>query len=97
MEWLGFSNTVLWETQGKKGRRRRRGIMILRTPPPPKRPRADADADADRQLVIYEDPPSSSQDPQTVSEHMLCTYQCRQMVGFLLSNFIHSPSASASA
>ncbi|KAJ1400411.1 Spindle assembly checkpoint component Mad1 [Sesbania bispinosa] len=55
--------------------------MILRTPPPPKRPRADADAD--RQLVIYEDPPvpvpESSQDP-SVSEHMLCTYQCRQMV-----------------
>ncbi|XP_027331999.1 mitotic spindle checkpoint protein MAD1 isoform X3 [Abrus precatorius] len=59
--------------------------MILRTPPPSKRPRADADADADQQLVIYEDPPvsvpapESSQDP-SVSEHMLCTYQCRQMV-----------------
>ncbi|GAU44668.1 hypothetical protein TSUD_204480, partial [Trifolium subterraneum] len=57
--------------------------MILRTPPPPKRPRADAEADADvevnRQLVIYEDPPESSEDPP-VSEHMLCTYQCRQMV-----------------
>ncbi|KAI5414351.1 mitotic spindle checkpoint protein MAD1 [Lathyrus oleraceus] len=59
--------------------------MILRTPPP-KRPRANADADADadaaevdRQLVIYEDPPESSQEP-SVSEHMLCTYQCRQMV-----------------
>ncbi|KAK2413006.1 coiled-coil domain-containing protein mad1 [Trifolium repens] len=57
--------------------------MILRTPPPPKRPRADADAGADvevnRQLIIYEDPPESSEDPP-VSEHMLCTYQCRQMV-----------------
>ncbi|KAK2359202.1 coiled-coil domain-containing protein mad1 [Trifolium repens] len=57
--------------------------MILRTPPPPKRSRADADEDADvevnRQLVIYEDPPESSEDPP-VSEHMLCTYQCRQMV-----------------
>lgn len=59
--------------------------MILRTPPPPKRPRADGDADADadadasQQVVIYEDPPESSQDP-SVSEHMLCTYQCRQMV-----------------
>ncbi|KAG4401481.1 hypothetical protein GLYMA_07G272700v4 [Glycine max] len=45
--------------------------MIVRTPPPPKRPRADGDG----QLVIYEDPPESSP-----SEHMLCTYQCRQMV-----------------
>ncbi|XP_045817627.1 mitotic spindle checkpoint protein MAD1-like isoform X1 [Trifolium pratense] len=59
--------------------------MILRTPPPPKRPRADDDAEADadvevnRQLVIYEDPPETSVDPP-VSEHMLCTYQCRQMV-----------------
>ncbi|TKY53850.1 Mitotic spindle checkpoint protein MAD1 [Spatholobus suberectus] len=53
--------------------------MILRTPPPPKRPRADAGADANRQLVIYEDPPESSQEP-SASEHMLCTYQCRQMV-----------------
>jgi mitotic spindle assembly checkpoint protein MAD1 len=62
--------------------------MILRTPPPPKRPRADADAGADvevnRQLIIYEDPPESSEDPP-VSEHMLCTYQCRQMVSFSLS------------
>ncbi|RDY07536.1 Mitotic spindle checkpoint protein MAD1, partial [Mucuna pruriens] len=55
--------------------------MIVRTPPPMKRPRADADADGDgnRQLVIYEDPPESSQEP-SASEHMLCTYQCRQMV-----------------
>jgi mitotic spindle assembly checkpoint protein MAD1 len=63
--------------------------MILRTPPPPKRSRADADEDADvevnRQLVIYEDPPESSEDPP-VSEHMLCTYQCRQMVSFSLSH-----------
>lgn len=69
-----------------KGRR-----MILRTPPPPKRPRGDGDGDGDgnadrdgdgdanRQLVIYEDPPESSEEP-TASEHMLCTYQCRQMV-----------------
>ncbi|KAK7363925.1 hypothetical protein VNO77_06088 [Canavalia gladiata] len=67
------------ETFGKAKQRR----MILRTPPPPKRPRTDVDAE--RQLVIYEDPPvsvpvpESSQDP-SVSEHMLCTYQCRQMV-----------------
>lgn len=65
--------------------------MILRTPPPPKRPRGDGDGDGDgnadrdgdgdanRQLVIYEDPPESSEEP-TASEHMLCTYQCRQMV-----------------
>lgn len=75
---------VLWETQRRR--------MILRTPPP-KRPRANADADADadadaaevdRQLVIYEDPPESSQEP-SVSEHMLCTYQCRQMVSFPFS------------
>lgn len=65
--------------------------MILRTPPPSKRPRADADADvdADHQLVIYEDPPESLpvvSEPQepSVSEHMLCTYQCRQMVRFLI-------------
>lgn len=68
--------------------------MILRTPPPPKRPRADGDADTEvnRQLVVYEDPPESSQDP-SVSEHMLCTYQCRQMVCFFPFQF-HSLSAS---
>ncbi|XP_027915679.1 mitotic spindle checkpoint protein MAD1 isoform X4 [Vigna unguiculata] len=55
--------------------------MILRTPPPSKRPRGggDADGDGNGQLVIYEDPPESSQEP-SASEHMLCTYQCRQMV-----------------
>ncbi|CAJ1940453.1 unnamed protein product [Sphenostylis stenocarpa] len=55
--------------------------MILRTPPPPKRPRGggDVDGDGNGQLVIYEDPPESSQEP-SASEHMLCTYQCRQMV-----------------
>lgn len=63
--------------------------MILRTPPP-KRPRDDAKAiesppiGSDRRLVIYEDPvvqlPESSHEPQP-SDHMLCTYQCRQMVG----------------
>ncbi|KAK7263774.1 hypothetical protein RJT34_31371 [Clitoria ternatea] len=58
--------------QRSKGEKER---MILRTPPPPKRPRVDAD----RQVVVCEDPPESSQDP-SVSEHMLCTYQCRQMV-----------------
>lgn len=61
--------------------------MILRTPPP-KRPRTDIRAveesspvGSDRQLVIYEDPPAV-QDQQ--SEHLLCTYQCRQMVLFAL-------------
>ncbi|XP_065870640.1 mitotic spindle checkpoint protein MAD1 [Euphorbia lathyris] len=65
--------------------------MILRTPPP-KRPRADGKAiesppvGSDRHLVIYQDsplvvqPPESSQEPEKPSEHMLCTYQCRQMV-----------------
>ncbi|KAF7801546.1 mitotic spindle checkpoint protein MAD1 [Senna tora] len=45
--------------------------MILRTPPP-KKPRSDSRPP---------DPPApeSSQEP-SVSEHMLCTYQCRQMV-----------------
>ncbi|KAM7478702.1 hypothetical protein LguiA_026915 [Lonicera macranthoides] len=59
--------------------------MILRTPPPRKR-RADSvpldnSPNSDRRLVIYEDrpvPPESSS-PQP-SEHLLCTYQCRQMV-----------------
>ncbi|MED6205685.1 coiled-coil domain-containing protein mad1 [Stylosanthes scabra] len=72
--------------------------MILRTPPPPKRPRADADSDSDanRQLVIYEDPPppapmpdSAPQDPD--NSHLLCTYQCRQMVK---SEFIEALSTA---
>lgn len=66
------------------------GRMILRTPPP-KRPRGDSrppespPVAEDGQLVIYEDPPvpESSLEP-SVSEHMLCTYQCRQMVRQLL-------------
>ncbi|KAG2406974.1 Mitotic spindle checkpoint protein [Vigna angularis] len=64
--------------------------MILRTPPPSKRPRdgGDADGDGNGQLVIYEDPPESSQEP-SASEHMLCTYQCRQMVK---SDFIEALS-----
>ncbi|XP_020230705.1 mitotic spindle checkpoint protein MAD1 [Cajanus cajan] len=64
--------------------------MILRTPPPPKRPRADADAN--QQLAIYEDPPESSQEP-SASDHMLCTYQCRQMVK---SDFIDALSRAES-
>ncbi|KAJ4717622.1 mitotic spindle checkpoint protein MAD1 [Melia azedarach] len=70
--------------------------MILRTPLPKRRREAAAGAEdankpiiespptaggSDRRLVIYEDPssvgPESSHQP---SEHMLCTYQCRQMV-----------------
>ncbi|KAL5786941.1 hypothetical protein ACOSP7_003890 [Xanthoceras sorbifolium] len=61
--------------------------MMLRTPPP-KRPRDNIPivesppTASDRRLVIYEDPsplagPDSSHGP---SDHMLCTYQCRQMV-----------------
>lgn len=59
--------------------------MILRTPPP-KKPRTETKAveesspvGSDRQLVIYEDPPAVHDQP---SEHLLCTYQCRQMVFF---------------
>ncbi|KAE9602084.1 putative spindle assembly checkpoint component Mad1 [Lupinus albus] len=51
--------------------------MIVRTPPPSKRPRPDGHG----QLVIYEDDPvPESEENLPVSEHMLCTYQCRQMV-----------------
>ncbi|KAL2339328.1 hypothetical protein Fmac_013774 [Flemingia macrophylla] len=74
--------------------------MILRTPPPPKRPRANADADADadadanQQLVMYEEPPESSQPQEpSASDHMLCTYQCRQMVK---SDFIDALSRAES-
>ncbi|CAL0307284.1 unnamed protein product [Lupinus luteus] len=51
--------------------------MIVRTPPPSKRPRPDGQG----QVVIYEDDPvPESEENPPVSEHMLCTYQCRQMV-----------------
>ncbi|KAK4270927.1 hypothetical protein QN277_019691 [Acacia crassicarpa] len=60
--------------------------MILRTPQPKRsrgesRPPESPQVAADGQLVIYEDSPvpEPSQEP-SVSEHMLCTYQCRQMV-----------------
>ncbi|CAO2829863.1 unnamed protein product [Amaranthus hypochondriacus] len=65
--------------------------MILRTPPPRKR-RAESrppedDIANDAPLVIYEDPPLQSSSPQP-SDHLLCTYQCRQMVkAELLDNF----------
>lgn len=66
--------------------------MILRTPPPKKR-RADSklpedDSPAGR-LVIYEDPtPSLPETSPHPSDHLLCTYQCRQMVkAELLDNF----------
>lgn len=58
--------------------------MILRTPPLKKqradsRPPESPGGGSDRRIVIYEDPlPESSHDHP--SEHMLCTYQCRQMV-----------------
>ncbi|KAA0054160.1 mitotic spindle checkpoint protein MAD1 [Cucumis melo var. makuwa] len=67
--------------------------MIVRTPPPKKQrsdvtslPDSSPAAASDLPLVIYEDPlplvpattqPASSHLP---SDHMLCTYQCRQMV-----------------
>ena len=46
---------------------------------------------SDHRLVIYEDPsplagPGSSHEP---SDHMLCTYQCRQMVHFSSLNHYH--------
>lgn len=61
--------------------------MILRTPPP-KRQRSEARAPespsmagSDLPLVIYEDPPSAvPQAHPSSDEHLLCTYQCRQMV-----------------
>ncbi|KAL9229341.1 hypothetical protein vseg_004818 [Gypsophila vaccaria] len=61
--------------------------MILRTPPPRKRPAPPESPPHPPSgcggLVIYEDPspstaPASSH--QQPSDHMLCTYQCRQMV-----------------
>ncbi|KAG7976849.1 hypothetical protein I3843_05G001500 [Carya illinoinensis] len=61
--------------------------MILRTPPPKKQRSETRDpgsllvASSDLPLVIYEDPPSAAPPPQPSSgEHLLCTYQCRQMV-----------------
>ncbi|XP_041010924.1 mitotic spindle checkpoint protein MAD1 isoform X2 [Juglans microcarpa x Juglans regia] len=61
--------------------------MILRTPPPKKQRSETRDpgsllaAASDLPLVIYEDPPSAAPPPQSSSgEHLLCTYQCRQMV-----------------
>uniref|UniRef100_A0A803N9K7 Mitotic spindle checkpoint protein MAD1 n=1 Tax=Chenopodium quinoa TaxID=63459 RepID=A0A803N9K7_CHEQI len=66
--------------------------MILRTPPPRKR-RAESippedDSPAGR-LVIYEDPPSPQPESSPLpSDHLLCTYQCRQMVkAELLDNY----------
>lgn len=64
--------------------------MILRTPPP-KRPRDAAGepiiecpptaGGSDRRLVIYEDPsPAGRESSHQPSDHLLCTYQCRQMV-----------------
>ncbi|XVF75090.1 hypothetical protein PTKIN_Ptkin13bG0160300 [Pterospermum kingtungense] len=63
--------------------------MILRTPPP-KKQRAEpivhespsAAAASEGRLVIYEDTPAvpPPESPHQPSEHLLCTYQCRQMV-----------------
>ncbi|CAL1353777.1 unnamed protein product [Linum trigynum] len=70
--------------------------MMIRTPVPKRaRPIEPAPiiespptgSDHHRQLAIYEDPPSADparrepyHEPLQQSEHMLCTYQCRQMV-----------------
>ncbi|XP_021298345.1 mitotic spindle checkpoint protein MAD1 isoform X1 [Herrania umbratica] len=64
--------------------------MILRTPPP-KRQRGEAIvhespstvAASEGRLVIFEDNPPAALPPessQQASDHLLCTYQCRQMV-----------------
>ncbi|KAJ8755600.1 hypothetical protein K2173_022195 [Erythroxylum novogranatense] len=65
--------------------------MILRTPPN-KRSKTSVESPptpaSDNRLVIYENQPlitspppdSSLPPPPTTSDHMLCTYQCRQMV-----------------
>ncbi|KAI4342227.1 hypothetical protein MLD38_026875 [Melastoma candidum] len=66
--------------------------MIVRTPPPKRhRPETLASlagggggddaspAGSDRRLVLVEEPPPSVDRPSS-SDHMLCTYQCRQMV-----------------
>ncbi|XP_021720507.1 mitotic spindle checkpoint protein MAD1-like [Chenopodium quinoa] len=66
--------------------------MILRTPPPRKR-RAESNPPEEGspagRLVIYEDPPSPQPESSPLpSDHLLCTYQCRQMVkAELLDNY----------
>ena len=65
--------------------------MILRTPPP-KKQRAEpivhespsAVAASEGRLVIYEDTPAAPppESPRQPSDHLLCTYQCRQMVAY---------------
>ncbi|MQL83406.1 hypothetical protein Taro_015901 [Colocasia esculenta] len=58
--------------------------MILRTPPVQRKRRASSALDhespvSDRRLVVYEDPaPVASHDH---SDQLVCTYQCRQMLG----------------
>jgi mitotic spindle assembly checkpoint protein MAD1 len=65
--------------------------MIVRTPPAKKRRGPENEspppAPAAGPLVIYEDHPSPSplQPTDDSSHHMLCTYQCRQMVFSLFS------------
>ncbi|KAE8007886.1 hypothetical protein FH972_004445 [Carpinus fangiana] len=60
--------------------------MLLRTPPPKRQrsetraPESPPAAGSGRRLVIYEDPPSAAPSQPSESEHLLCTYQCRQMV-----------------
>ena len=80
-----------WETE------RAKTTMIVRTPPP-KRPRSEtmppespSAAGSDRRMVIYEDSPLAApfhESPQQHSDHLLCTYQCRQMVRFHILLFL---------
>uniref|UniRef100_A0A7N2R8W5 Uncharacterized protein n=1 Tax=Quercus lobata TaxID=97700 RepID=A0A7N2R8W5_QUELO len=62
--------------------------MILRTPPS-KRPRSEtmplespSAAGSDRRMVIYDSPLAAPlhESPHQHSDHLLCTYQCCQMV-----------------
>lgn len=77
--------------------------MIVRTPPPSKKQRLESRAadgsppvGSDRQLVVYEDPPDRDPDlPSSSSDHLLCTYQCRQMVPPSLSPSLLSSSLTA--
>lgn len=81
--------------------------MILRTPPPRKR-RAESQLQEDnnnnttqspssnQQLLVYEDLPAPEYSHDhaipITSDQMLCTYQCRQMVCYLLPFSVRRPT-----
>lgn len=56
--------------------------MIVRTPPRKRKAESSApeSPNSDHRLIIFEDLPVPEPSHQSPSEHMLCTYQCRQMV-----------------